>query len=904
MAAAQVAPPPMYLSTGGMSNGSLNITNERDVIVMDQISNDAVLDVEAYNEIILQPPTDLISYTNNGRSRFAIKPNALDPVSYHPNGWNSIGKWDKLEVGISLPPNIDQQIENFLNGVSASNGINPYDYDKIKLKGIFSNGLNSYERFGFYYREIAPTTDGTWYTQSKSNKPFRVRFAPNAIGYWTMHLELSINGTVIETYDGRFGVVDTGKPGPISIGPHNRFQFDDGGAFFAIGQDFGPPIHNNGPNQCGTTIQPNDLTDYVGYIDNLADQGGNFIRIPMDIHSFYIEWEESKVYGSNRTANENFKRQYCAHSLDKVFDKMEARNVYSILISESCFLFQIESGYKCGDVSETEWPKHPYSQLNDYNINQPLDIFSNTSFFNDVYKKRLFYIQARYGYSPNLSAYEVCNEIDGIEKGSSSHYDSNQTTRNIIYDWAINVADYYKTLYPYHMATISTADSHYQNPNRSDNPTSNTSFDIRSPHHYGHDNRVPLTRFSKAYVQLYSTGTAATPQCTRKPVLFGEMGMTDNTHGDKCTNVEFHNGMWASGCSGAAGAGLYRYDYENNNKRNQNLPALHAFFNNMPFATDDFTPAYVSEPQADPKVSALYNVTQSGHKAYGWYFNRTFFWANDPNLQPNCIDNDNGVALGNAMHQYQEVKLDGFQNAKDYTVELWRTYGGGGVQFQWQETSSLFSGKISLKKNLGSCVECEYAPDYGIKIYKEDGNFRMSPANQYSSDDKGHKYLQNDTIGITENGFQVTGKFDPNIPYHHWDYGNGTFSDEQYPIINYSKAGVYEVIYSTLNSIGDTVHYHQNTIVTNNQNGSSNEKKADRLILDLIPNPSSGIFSILNPKSVDLTSVVVLDSKGSQILKYDAQPQILDLEKYPNGLYSVLIYTDQGVYSKKIIKMD
>ncbi|MCZ8284724.1 MAG: T9SS type A sorting domain-containing protein, partial [Bacteroidia bacterium] len=76
------------------------------------------------------------------------------------------------------------------------------------------------------------------------------------------------------------------------------------------------------------------------------------------------------------------------------------------------------------------------------------------------------------------------------------------------------------------------------------------------------------------------------------------------------------------------------------------------------------------------------------------------------------------------------------------------------------------------------------------------------------------------------------------------------------------------------------------------------------LILDLIPNPSSGIFSILNPKSVNLTSVVVLDSKGSQILKYATQPQILDLEKYPNGLYSVLIYTDQGVYSKKIIKMD
>ncbi|MCZ8286061.1 MAG: cellulase family glycosylhydrolase, partial [Bacteroidia bacterium] len=705
---------------------------------MDQISNDAVLDIEAYNEIVLLPPTDLISYTNNGSFHARIQAGSLDPVSYHTNGWNNIGKWEKFEIGISLPVSVDQDIEAFLNGANSGNLINPYDYDKIKLRGIYTNGSSSYERFGFYYRDIVPTNNGADYAQFKSTKPFRIRFAPNDVGYWSVHLELSVNGVVIGTYTGRFNCIDTGKPGPISIGPHNRFQKADGGVFFPIGQDFGPLIHNNGPNQCGTTMHPNDVTSYIGHISNLADQGGNFIRIPMDIHNFSLEWEEARVYGSNRKPNENFKRQYCANSLDKVFDKIESRNLYSILLSETDNVFQVDAAYKCGTVSETAWPAHPYAALSDYGVNDPLDVFGIPSVFNDIYKKRLFYMNARYGYSPNLAVYEVCNEIDGIERGSAKHYEVNGSTRSVVYNWAVNTADYLKSFYPSHMTTISFRDLSLQDPWQPLNPTSSPSFDIRTPHHYGWDKYVPVTRVDKVNVHLYGLGgSEIMPRTTKKPVLFGEMGMSDEMgRADTCSDAEFHKGMWASGCSGAAGAGLYRYDYESDSKRNAHFPALHAFFDNMPFATDEFYGNDAWAPQGDPTTGVIYNYTGSKHKAYGWLYNFHYYWATDPALLSNCVQDDHGVQYGSSGAYFQEVELKNFQNSHMYNVELWRAYDGGGVQFFFHEQATLLAGKIKIKRNVGSCTSCEYAPDYGLKIYKEEGSFIMATTDEYSNNNE------------------------------------------------------------------------------------------------------------------------------------------------------------------------
>jgi hypothetical protein len=899
VAVAQIPPPPIYFSTGGMSNGSLNIANERQVIVMDQISNDAVVDIKAYEEIILQSPTDLISYTNNGSFRAAINPSTLDPVSYHPYGWSGISKHDRLEIGVSLPTIIDQYVENFLNKIPAIS-MNPYDPDQIMLKGTYTNGGNTYERFGFYYREIAYTNNGTDYLPSKSNKPFRIRFAPNATGRWDFSLELFVNGVSVATYNGHFDCIDAGKPGPISVNSLARFQFGNGNTFFPIGQDFGPLVHDNGPNQCGGLIQPLDVDEYIGHINNLADVGGNFIRIPTDPINFYLEWEEPRVYGSNRTIGENFRRQFSAHSLDRVLTAIENRNVYAILLNESNLFFQIDPDYYCGALTDVKWPHHPYAKLLEYNVSQPIDFFSNSDVYN-VYKKKLFYIQARYGYSRNIS-FEVCNEINSIQKGTSIQYDSAVSTQITVYNWAVNVAAYYNSFYPNHLMTISFAgDGPLTQPQKSTNPTNHTEFQFRTPHNYGHNIDACHGRQVNVQPQLFGAGDFENIGTTVKPVLFGEMGMTDNTEGDKCTDVEFHNGMWTSGCSGASGAGLYRYGYQDDNRRNNHIPSLKAFFDNMPFATDEFGPRYDKDPGGqNPDIEAIYNVTRSAHKAYGWLHNRTFYWPNDPYLVPNCINNYNGESIGTAFPKNNTITLAGFQKGKKYTIELWYTYGAGGVYTTFDKTSGLLSGEIKFTENLGTCFGCPNAPDYGFKIYKKDAAFRLV-SDPYSNNDKGHQYLPNDSITLLNPTLVIPGLYDKNISYHYWSLGNGMTSHEATPTFENVKSGDYDVVYSTLNSFGDTVAYHQKVHIIVGDSDHASFKNTRPVALEIIPNPTNGTFHIRISEDVTVETIYMYDSKGALVQIFQGENKTVNIVNFVNGLYNIILYTDHGLFSKKVI---
>jgi hypothetical protein len=866
------------------------------VTVAGSITSDAKYDVEASQEILFTPNSNISGFNPGGYFYGRIQAN--DFILYDMFGnWN-VDKWKKIEIGISLPTLYDQKIEDFLNGQNTATSINPYDPDQFKVKATFHRpDGTSVERFGFYYRDFS-TTSST-YQEAKSNQPFRVRFAPDIEGSWGVTFEYYLNNSKVGETSGFFNCIYSNLRGPLSVGTYNHFKTAVGDVFTVIGQDFGP-LNHPVPNNYGLPIQHADVTNYIGHINNLADNGGNFIRIPMDYDNFYLEWEETGVYGSNRMSNENFMRQFKAYELDRVFQTLEDRQMYCFLLTETDQLYQINNAYGTGPSS---WPNHPYASLS--NITIPVDVFSNSSVL-DIYKKRLFYIQARYGYSPNLAAYEVCNEIDGINRGTSDSYANSSLTRQIVYDWAVNVADYYKSFYPVHMTTISNVDDVFQNP--AINPTSNTSFDIRSPHHYGYDRDVPYTRYEHTQTQLFGVGGLPGPLASvvRKPVLYGEMGMTDDTNGDKCTEVEFHNGMWVSGCSGGAGAGLYRYDYENDTKRNKHIPALAAFFANMPFEESDFYPGYYHANPVQEEV--FYNVNFNGSKAFGWVHNWYYYWASDIDLVPNCINNDHGESQTPNTHSfYEEIDLKGFRGLRDYEIELWNCYGSGGVIYQQAQQSTLF-GHIKFQVSISKYPGDDGGnPDMGLKIFQQGLGFRTTnnSENPNYNSDKGEIYGQNDTLFLANTTETISAKFDSTISYHHWDFGNGESSDDQNPIINFHHDGNYPVVYSAINSLGDTVHYHQNTVVyTNTFEG---QKKVEHLIandISLLPNPSQNIFKILTSGYIKVESYSVYDNKGALILKSSNFDSTFDLSNFRTGLYFVVFNTDHGIIIKKAIKID
>lgn len=865
------------------------------------ISGNGNLTLKAATEIQMMPNTTISGLTNSGGFHAQIDPATLDIASFHPNGW-SVGRFDRFEIGIKLPTSIDQQVEEFLNGLP---GINPYNMDLIRFEADFQNltTYHIYNREGFYYRDISVSSNS--YNQSKSAYPFRLRFAPPEHGWYSFNLRLvlndGVNDNVIASFNGgQFEVYYTGKKGIISIGNNNHFYDVNENDFFAIGQDFGPVTEI-------AIAMPSTFNTYRSYIDNLHSNGGNFIRLnAQSTDEFQIEWEELGVYGSNRLGD-GFKRQCRAYELDKVFEKLESNEMYCQLLLESD---QITNGAYGGPP----WTTSPYSVYGDW-----LSFYTNSSALTQ-YKKRLRYIHARYGYSANLAIYETNNEFANLGMrydilknyiGGPNGYHFSSATRESAKTWAINVATYLKSqvTYPTHLTTISFADNGFQDPSQISNPTNHFSYDVRSPHHYGHDKDVNKTRKEKATLQFLGSHGFE----TKKPVLFGELGVTDGFHVDDCFDQEFHNGMWTSGMSGTTGSGLYRYGYHRNELRNSHLPAIKLFFDGIPFQTNNFSPKYDDKND----IECIYNVNNSGTRAFGWVHNKQYYWAGDPayytnpnhTCQVNPPSDYSMEAPSAAGAHLEEITLKGFtnintgNNGDDFDFEIWSCYGTYGMIDVSNENVNIFGNvnhTFSVEGQLWGGPNLDGFPDYAFKLYPaSDNSFRTTNQDQYQNSNIGTIDMENDTILWSSNPIIVEPATDPSIKYHHWDFGNGVTSNDPKTQIKYDKPGNYHVTYSTLNSKGDTVNYNQ-TIVLLGQKNSSKIAAVDNIII--YPNPTTSKINISYGLGLSINAIKVIDNTGRQILEIGNTTETIDLGKYPDGLYQIIFYTDKTIITKKIVK--
>ena len=67
---------------------------------------------------------------------------------------------------------------------------------------------------------------------------------------------------------------------------------------------------------------------------------------------------------------------------------------------------------------------------------------------------------------------------------------------------------------------------------------------------------------------------------------------------------------------------------------------------------------------------------------------------------------------------------------------------------------------------------------------------------------------------------------------------------------------------------------------------------------EIFPNPSSGLFTIISDE--EITSIKIFDSLGK--ILFENTNKIIDLYEFENGLYSVVIISDNKITVKKIIK--
>lgn len=140
-----------------------------------------------------------------------------------------------------------------------------------------------------------------------------------------------------------------------------------------------------------------------------------------------------------------------------------------------------------------------------------------------------------------------------------------------------------------------------------------------------------------------------------------------------------------------------------------------------------------------------------------------------------------------------------------------------------------------------------------------------------------------------------------------WDFGDASYSTQQYPSHNYNGPGVYQVCLTVMDTMGN---YCDSTCHTVSVNSVSVNEKTNVTGLSLAPNPSDEnamlSFTMLTSGKA---SISVYDVTGREIkepvqLQFSSGKQqvAINTQSFATGIYFIqIIVNDQAVKTKLIV---
>ncbi len=389
---------------------------------------------------------------------------------------------------------------------------NPYDYDDIAVQCIFNapNGTRDTVD-GFYTQDYVLSPKETP-VKSTGGGYFKVRYAPRQTGVWKYILQCrSQNGTTTTPVK-TFNCITSSSPGFIHTNKTNYLGFDNGTQYIPVGENLNSQANNF-------------FTDFSSWINKLADNNANCIRVWMIPNGTGIEWS-NKIYGFEGVKKYN---QASSFSLDWLLDYCAQKNMYMMLALNF-------PGNEASTINPP-WKYNPYNILNGGPCVNSWEFFSNTV-AKAYLKNRLRYIMARWGYSYNIMSWELFSEVDGSEEFNKHKAD--------ITNWHSEMAGYIKSKDLYNRP-VSTS---YSVEDNDPNTWKLKNIDFTQTHSYFSSPNIEklIANVNSDYITEYN-----------KPTITGEFGINAQninlTEADP-KGVYFHNVIWATAFSGAMGTAL------------------------------------------------------------------------------------------------------------------------------------------------------------------------------------------------------------------------------------------------------------------------------------------------------------------------------------------------------------
>ena len=435
---------------------------------------------------------------------------------------------------ITSPP---EQLEQYglfeLSFGLGKNYQNPYDAEEVMVDLIVTfKDTAVYTVPCFYYEEYL-LDSANLVLESTGKSYWKARYTPDAEGECKYLIRVKDANGIAQSEPKRLTVGHSENRGFIRNHNAGYLLFDDGS-----------PLFLNGFN---LSVPPRDRPlDYTHFFKTWHNNAMNYTRLwlapPWGPYAFALEWTDGQYPTQKGKLGLKKYNQEVSARLDDFMRQAERYGIYIMLCLGD--ERELETGIFRGDSlprTRSFWQANPYNAANGGPALSPLEFFIKDE-AREIYKNRLRYLIARWGYSTHLMAWEFWNEIDHPKWCQDWNF-----VKQTIADWHREMGAYMKHTDPYH-PIVSTSFSHENNqPLIWDLEV----MDLVQGHNYGGSENMAL-RVSSITEELKK----AFPE---KPMFLSEYG-TDfrgYTHKGEAEEIAIHNSIWASALSGGTGTTMW-----------------------------------------------------------------------------------------------------------------------------------------------------------------------------------------------------------------------------------------------------------------------------------------------------------------------------------------------------------
>ena len=477
-----------------------------------------------------------------------------------------------LVVSVKAPKKIRQYMKCEIDVDLSGSWNNPYNPDEIELNAdVTTASGRKYTHPGFFMVThrceqegpadmMLPVDKGCW----------KVRLVATEPG--PMHVKLTArdrSGKAVYELPYEIKVkADKKAKGfvRVSSADSHYFAHDNGMGFLPIGHNV--PIYRSS----------NDMS-VKQILEKMSANGENWNRWWMSRSGLGIEWE-SKL---------GWYRQSQAAKLDALLDDAGRLGMYYMLCMDTH-----------QDFRKSGWDANPFNAEQGGPCKTASEWFTNEE-AKALYRKRLRYTVARWGYSPHVLCWEFGNEFEGWAG----------TKQETIIAWHREMAPLLAEMDPYdHLITTS-----WWSKTGPEECWKIPELGIVQTHSYA-NNDFNTALEARSFCKTQWDGF-------QKPHLFAEFGIRSHNFSaeDDPTGRALHNTMWASIVSGCGGAAMpwWHGNYIEPKNLYFHFKSIRNFVKDLPFGTEKWRQVDLTPPELklQPARASQRNVvlkTQTGFR--------------------------------------------------------------------------------------------------------------------------------------------------------------------------------------------------------------------------------------------------------------------------------------------------